>query len=147
MRRFRTGIVIAGLLAITGCGGGTTYANRPRPPAPINLSVYINNARVSVSPSTVGAGPVSFVVTNSATSTESLSIQTPDGGQTLGSTGPINPQATAELTVNFTPGDYTVGAGSQGNAEATQSTPSSIQPATIHIGPQRTSGSSELLQP
>jgi hypothetical protein len=109
--------------------------------------VYINNARVSVSPSTVGAGPVSFVVTNSATNTESVTIQTPDGGQTLGSTGPINPQATAQLTVNFTPGDYTIGAGPQAGSDATQSTSSSIQAATIHIGPERQAGSNQLLQP
>ena len=39
--------------AASSCGGGSTFANKPRPATPVNLTVYINNARVSVSPSSV----------------------------------------------------------------------------------------------
>ena len=89
----------------------------PRPAAPVNLTVFIDNSRVSVSPSTVGAGPVEFIITNQATQTESLAIL-PAGasaGQPLANTGPINPQATAQVTVNFShPGRYSLATGGGG---------------------------------
>ena len=66
MRKTITGMLAVGTLIATGCGGGSTFANKPRPPTPINLTVYINNARVSISPASIGAGPVVFIVTNQA---------------------------------------------------------------------------------
>src|ERR1700758_4033073 len=95
-----TVMTVAVAVAVAGCGGGTQFANKPRPSAPVTLSVYVNDARVSVSPNTVGAGQIIFIVTNQASKTESLSIH-PSGnpGRSLASTGPINPQATAQVTV------------------------------------------------
>jgi hypothetical protein len=146
-RTFGIGLVVSSLVA-AGCGGGTTFANKPRPPTPVNLTVYVNNSRVSVSPSSVGAGPVIFIVTNVADKTESISIHSADGGQTLGTTGPINPQANAQVTVDFrNPGEYTVAADKLATSQAAQFTKSSIQPARIHIGKQRPSASNQLLQP
>jgi hypothetical protein len=148
MRRTTFGILAMCAAAASSCGGGSKFANKPRPATPVNLTVYINNSRVSVSPSSVGAGPVIFIVTNAASRTETLTIQAPSGTQALGTTGPINPQATAQVTVDFTsPGDYTLGAGKTGGTQAAQSTPSSIQPAKLHIGHARPSASNALLQP
>ncbi len=147
MRRWTFGIFAAAGLAVAGCGGGTTFANKPRPPTPVNLTVYINNARVSVSPSAVGAGPVVFIVSNAADQTVSLNIGTRDGSS-IGTTGPINPQSTAQVTVDFrNPGTYVVSAGKSGQTQAEQSQPSSISPAALHIGKQRPSASNQLLQP
>jgi hypothetical protein len=147
MRRLTFGILAVTAVAASGCGGGTTFANKPRPPAPVNMTVFVSNSRVSVSPSAVGAGPVVFIVTNSADQTESINVQTADGIH-LASTGPINPQSTAQVTVDFhDPGTYTVNAGQTGSTQASQNQPSSIQPATIHIGRQRPSASDQLLQP
>ena len=148
MRRWTFWSLAIGALTVAGCGSGTTFANKPRPPIPVNLTVYINNARVSVSPSSVGAGPVVFIVSNAADRTVSLSIQTRDGS-TLATTGPINPQATAQVTVDFRqPGTYVVAAGKTGGTtQAAQNQPLTIQPATIHIGKARPSGSDQLLQP
>jgi hypothetical protein len=110
--------------------------------------VYINNARVSVSPSAVGAGPVVFIVTNAATQTESLNIQAPGGSQNIATTGPINPQSTAEVTVDFhNPGLYTVAASKAGSTQAAQASSTPIQAAPLHIGKPRPNGSNELLQP
>jgi hypothetical protein len=149
MRSMTFGILAATALSVSACGSsGGTFANRPRPPAPVNLTVYVNNSRVSVSPSSVGAGPVVFIVTNAASETESLNIQFPGGSQDIATTGPINPQATAEVTVDFRhPGTYTVAASKPGENQASLLTPSGIQPATLHIGKPRPSGSNELLQP
>jgi len=147
MRRWTFGICAVISVTAAGCGGGTTFANKPRPPTPVNLTVYINNARVSVSPSSVGAGPVVFIVSNAADKTVSLNIGSSDG-TSIGTTGPINPQSTAQVTVDFRdPGLYKVSAGATGKTQAQQNQPSSISPATLHIGKQRASGSNQLLQP
>ena len=145
MRRTTLAILLASALAISACGGGTTFANRPRPPTPVNLTVYINDSRVSVSPSAVGAGPVV-----SGAASVAGTVHAPGGGS-LANTGPINPQATAQVIVDFRdPGDYTVSTGRPRTteaAQAAQAAPSSIQSATIHIGKSRPSASNALLQP
>ena len=61
-------------LAAAACGSTSSGAVTPRPPAPVNLTVYIDNSRVSVSPTSVGAGPVTFIITNQASQAESLAI-------------------------------------------------------------------------
>jgi len=149
MRNTTFAILVATMLILSACGSsGSTFANRPRPASPVNLTVYINNARVSVSPSSVGAGPVVFIVTNAATQTESLNIQAPGGSQSLATTGPINPQATAEVTVDFrNPGNYTVAATKPGSTQAAQAAATPIQAAPLHIGKPRPNGSNDLLQP
>lgn len=150
MRRRTIGILAVSALGLAGCGSGGTFANKPRPATPINLAIYVNNARVSVSPASVGAGPVVFIVTNQATQAVTLTIL-PAGAsaaQPLADTGPINPQGTAKVTVNFdTPGDYTVTTGSQGATDAATATNPPIRPASLHIGAPRPSGSNALLQP
>lgn len=149
MRKITIGVLAMAAVAVTGCGSTAKYANRPAPPHPVNLTVYINNARVSLSPSTVGAGPVTFIVTNQASNAESLTVGQSGGGQALAHTGPINPQATAQVTVDFTAqGDYTVATGGGATDEASLAGASpSIQPATVHIGPPRPSSSGNLLRP
>jgi hypothetical protein len=149
MRRMTIGILGIGALTVAGCGGSGTFANKPRPPVPVNLTVYINNARVSVSPRSVGAGPVVFIVTNQSTKAESLAVM-PKGGpasRALADTSPINPQATAQVTVNVNPGEYTVSTTTGGATEAARATASPIRSARLHIGPPRPSASNQLLQP
>jgi hypothetical protein len=132
-------------LAVSACGSTSQGATTPRPPAPVNLTVYIDNHRVSLSPSSVGAGPVAFIITNQASQAESLSIL-PTGsaaGQALANTGPINPQATAQVTVDFSSsGAYSVSTGGgQGDSG------SSIRAAKLTVGKARGNGNNQLLQP
>jgi hypothetical protein len=149
MTRTTTLGTLGGLaIVLAACGGGSHYANKPRPATPVDLTVYVNNARVSVSPASTGAGPVVFIVTNQASSAQSVTIH-PQGNsnQSLANTGPINPQATAQVTVDLkTPGDYTVDT-SAGGSDAAVATTRKIHPASIHIGPPRASSSNVLLQP
>jgi hypothetical protein len=136
--------------AAAGCGSGTHFANRPRPPSPINLTVYINDQRISVSPVSFGAGPVVLVVTNQASNAESLRVVPSAGSaaQPLADTGPISPQATAQVTVNLsTPGNYTVATAPNGSTEAAAAAPAGIHPAVLHVGKARASASNSLLQP
>jgi hypothetical protein len=149
MRRTTVATITLTIVAVSGCGGGSQFANRPRPATPINLTVYVSDARVSVSPSTVGAGEVIFIVTNQASKTESLSVHpTGNPGLSLASTGPINPQATAQVTVDLHgPRDYTISAAKTGRTQAARATAVAIQPGKLHVGKPRASASNALLQP
>lgn len=150
MRRNTAGMLGLAAVALAGCGGGSHFANQTRPPAPVNLTVYINDQRISVSPSTVGAGPVQLIVTNQATNAVSLTVQPTNdsSAQPLADTGPISPQGTAQVTVDLSPpGDYTVGIAPSGSTQAAASAPTGIQPAVVHVGKARQGSSSQLLQP
>jgi hypothetical protein len=141
--RTTIGMLAVSALAVSACGATSKGATTPRPPAPVNLTVYIDNSRVSLSPSRVGAGPVAFIITNQASQAESLAIL-PAGsaaGQPLANTAPINPQATAQVTVNFTsPGTYALSTGGGGSG-------ASIRSASLHVGKPRPNSNNQLLQP
>jgi hypothetical protein len=145
---FAAMLLVAACL-IAGCGNSTKFANKPRPAIPVDLTVYINNSRVSLSPAKVGAGEVIFIVTNQADRAESLTVHpSGDSSTQLATTGPIQPQATAQVTVDLRrPGDYTIGTSPSGQTQAELATATKIQPAALHIGPARPSSSNTLLQP
>ena len=141
-------MLVSAALGVAGCGGGLHYANLPRQPSPINLTVYIDDQRVSVSPTSVGAGPVELIVTNQASNAESLTVLAAGAAasQPLADTGPISPQGTAQVTVNLkSPGDYTVGISPSSDAAA--ATQTRIRATTLHVGRARPSASNQLLQP
>jgi hypothetical protein len=132
-------------LAVSACGSSATGATTARPATPVNLTVYIDDNRVSVSPSSVGAGPVDFIITNQASNAESLAILRTGAaaGQSLATTGPINPQGTAQVTINFSsPGRYSLATSGGG-----QGSVSGIRAASLRIGPRRTDSNHQLLQP
>jgi hypothetical protein len=146
----RIGLVVIATGVIAGCGSSAHFANRPSPPTPVNLTVYINDQKVSVSPTSVGAGPVVLIVTNQASTAQSLTVL-PAGAsaaQPIADTGAINPQATAQVTVNLnTPGSYTVGTTPNASTEAAAAVPTGVRPAVLRVGQSRPTGSNVLLQP
>ncbi|MFL5860430.1 MAG: hypothetical protein ACJ780_06585 [Solirubrobacteraceae bacterium] len=146
--RIRTfGQLALSALVLAACGSaGGTSVSLPRSPDPVNMAVYVNDSRVSVSPRSVGAGPITFIVTNQASHAESLAISRA-GGSTLANTAPINPQGTTQVSVDFKPGVYKITTGPRGRNDAQISKQSSIRPASIHIGRQRKSSSGSVLQP
>ena len=150
MRKTTSLLLALSAVATAGCSSSGTFANKPAPPQPVNVTVYINDAKISASPNKVGAGPVNFVVTNQASKSESLTVL-PAGssaGQPLADTGPINPQGTAQVMVNFTSqGDYTIATANGGGSDANNANPSSIAPITIHVGKPRSGESTQLLTP
>ncbi|MDQ6818039.1 MAG: hypothetical protein M3018_11635 [Actinomycetota bacterium] len=147
--RGTAGIVLVGALVFGGCGAEGGGVSQLSPPVSINLTVYINDSRVSLSPDSVGAGPVVLIVTNQASSTQSLKLL-PAGAPAvapLASIGPISPRGTAQAKVFIrTPGDYALTTAVSG-ALGTPPGTTTVQAATLHIGPRRPSGSSDLLQP
>jgi hypothetical protein len=142
----RTIAMLAGtVLAVSACGSTAQGVSTPRPAAPVNLTVFIDNSEVSVSPTSVGAGPVAFIITNQASQTESLSIlhAGASAGQPLADTGPINPQGTAQVTVDFSsPGRYSLATAGGGAGAG-----STIRAASIRIGAKRANSDTQLLQP
>jgi hypothetical protein len=150
MRGTTVGMLVFAAATVAGCGSSTHFANQPRPPSPVNLTVYINDQRISVSPGSVGAGPVVLIVTNQASNAESLTVLPvgSSGATPLADTGPISPQGTAQVTLNLnTPGDYTVATASNGSTQAAAALPSGVHPALLHVGKPRPSASNSLLQP
>jgi hypothetical protein len=139
--------ILGACAVVAGCGSaGGTAPTQARPPSPVNLTVYVNDSRVSVSPSRVGAGPVVFIVTNQATKSEGLAISRTGQSSPIASTAPINPQGTTQVSVNFSPGDYTIATQRHGT-DAQLSQQPTIRSASIHIGRERPNGSNQLLQP
>ena len=126
------------IFALAGCGGGKDFANHPRPPETLQLTGVITNARVTISPNKVGAGPVIITVSNQTSRSRTLTL---DGQGIQERVGPINPLDTAQLQKTLKPGTYTVTAGSEA------ATAHSIAPAHLIIGKQRQSGSNKVLLP
>ena len=148
MRKTTFAMLAAVLFLVAGCGKSSTFANKPSPPVPVNMTVYINDARVSVSPSSVGAGEVVFIITNQASKAVTFTVHAGGAGAQLASSGPINPQGTDQVAVDFThPGYYTLTTSSGGQTDAQAATPRPIQSALIRVGQPRASASNQLLQP
>jgi hypothetical protein len=135
-RRFVLLLVVAGAgaLPVLGCGGDGERTSNLRPPAPINVAVQIGDARVSVSPSRFGAGPITIVASNQSGASRRLTIEGPRLRQSI---GPINPQDTATLKLTVNPGSYTFSADGTGGPK----------PGTVAVGPKRPSSQNELLLP
>jgi hypothetical protein len=127
------------LLGLGGCGSSGGYANQPRPPAPANVAVAINDSRVLISPASIGAGPVVLLVANESSRSRDLVVDGAGGAACVrepASTGPINPQGTARVSVGLVPGACVVSVRDGGPA-----------PVRLTVGPERTSAQADLLQP
>lgn len=135
---------VAAALGLAGCGGSSHFADKSRPATPVNIGVYVNDRAVSVSPASVGAGPIVFLVTNSAATTELVTIRGDGGGsQTAATTGPINPGTSAQVQADLGTGSYVVTTSAPGGAASVRT----IRPAKLKIGPPRPNANNAVLQP
>ncbi|HYM56381.1 MAG TPA: hypothetical protein VES79_00315 [Solirubrobacteraceae bacterium] len=138
MRRTFTWLLL--LAPLAGCGSGDDYANRPRPPAPINVTAAISDARVSVSPRRFGAGPIVLIISNQSSSAQEVTFETGElgasqPGRTFNTT-PINPRGTAALKMDVREGDWELRTRDNG-----------IRAADVKVDVTRKSAQDELLQP
>lgn len=137
-------LVVCGGVVLAACGG-EDFENEPRPPVPVQLTGVVTDARVTVSPARLGAGPIVLTISNQ---TKASHIVVLEGTGTLGTearqvrerVGPVNPGDTATIQKTLLPGRYEVQASS--NSRRT-----GIDPALLTIGPARPSGKDELLLP
>jgi hypothetical protein len=132
-------LAAAACCAISACGGGNDYANKPRPPAPINVTAAISTKKISISPKTFGAGPIVVVISNQTNSPQVLTLQTQElGGSKPGikeTSETIGPRDTGTMQVNVREGQYQVSA------------KGGVQSATLKVGKERRSAQDQLLQP
>ncbi|HVS28753.1 MAG TPA: hypothetical protein VHE14_04325 [Solirubrobacteraceae bacterium] len=142
MRTVSLSLLAAAALGIAGCGG-SNYKNQPRPATPIDVGAAINQKRITVSPTNFGAGPVVLIITNQSTVSQDVRVRSepnpgvqskcPPVDQT---TGPINPQDTAELKVDLCEGAYNV-----------RTAANTVKGARLVVGTPRTSAQNQVLQP
>ena len=136
----------AAALLLSACGEDDEYKNELRPPTPINVTAAISSDDISVSPTRFGAGPILLIVTNQSGASQVVTLEVdefasnPSRSKQAGlrqSTGPINPNDTAQLKVVVNEDTtYTV-----------RTDDDEIEPATITVGAQRPSAQNEVLQP
>ncbi len=140
MRKRMLGALSVAAIFIAGCGSNHSYGNASRPPAPVNVSVSLTNARVQISPDRLGAGPVVLIVANESGRSRDLTLSAAGGaGSCLSddaSSGPINPQGVVRLQVDLVEGDCAVRVRDGG-----------LHPAQLTVGPARASAQDDLLQP
>lgn len=132
-------------VVVAGCGSTTPldFKGKSRPSPPVDVSVYVNDRGVSISPSSVGAGLVVFYVTNQATRAEMITVVRAHHPNLLAVTsGELQPNGTATVTADLRKGHYGLtGSGFVGG------NPAPIAPALLRVGPPRQAGDSALLQP
>ena len=126
--------------AVAACGGGDDYQNKPRPPAPINVTAAIDAKHVRVSPRAFGAGPVVIIISNQSGAAQKVRFESDELGAAHGgikrSTEAIEPRSTGQLKVDAAEGSYTLSASGTG-----------IAPATLKVGAKRRSSQNDLLLP
>jgi hypothetical protein len=121
-------------MTAAGCGGGSKFQNKPRPPAPVQLTGVITEKGVTVSPNRVGAGPVILLISNQTQQAHTITL---DGGSTKDTVGPINPLDTAKVQQTLQQGAYQVKAGSS------KALTKELKPGTLTVGPERKSSSGQ----
>jgi hypothetical protein len=134
----RAGAVVAATLALAlvgaGCGGGDEARSQERPPVPINVSVLIGPQRITASPDKIGAGPVTFLVSNQSSASQTLTM---DGPRLTRTIGPIPPGDTATVKATMQTGEFTISAEDSAG----------LKPGKLTVGPPRPSAQSDLLLP
>lgn len=141
LRRTLVALATLGALGLASCGGDDDdYANELRPASPINVTAYVSEKSVSVSPAKFGAGPIVVIVTNQSDASQDVTLETDAlGASTPGisqSTGPISPRGTGRLKIDVKSGTYTLKVGTD-----------TISPAKLTVGSPRASAQNEVLQP
>lgn len=145
-RRAILGVFLTAI-TLTACGSSNHFANQARPAVPVNVSVYINDHRVSVSPDTVSPGAVTLTITNQASNSASLEVMRAGSSNSITSTGPISPQANDQVTVDLSAGQYSVGIAAANSTQAAAATPTGITSGTLTVQGKRQSSNNQLLQP
>jgi len=136
-RSWAAGAVLAAGLA--SCGPAAEHANRPRPPASIDVTAAIAGGRIHLSRAAFGAGPVVLLIANQTARPQRLTFETADSEARPGITvtsPPIAPAGTATVEVDVPRGRYRV-----------RTNRRDVRPASVRVGPARRSAQDALLSP
>jgi hypothetical protein len=122
---------------VAGCGEDD-FKNEARAPVREELTGVIQPDELTVSPSKLGAGPVSITISNQTDDPHSITLE---GNSTVDRAGPVQPGDTATIQKTLRPGSYEVKAGSE------KAVFREIRPAVLKIGKERKNSNNELLLP
>jgi hypothetical protein len=132
-------LAAAACCGLAGCGSGSDYANKDRPPSPINVTAAISTKKVSISPKTFGAGPIVVIISNQTGAKQKLTLQTSElGGSKPGikaTSNMIDGHDTGTMKLDVRAGDYEL------------STSGGVTAARFTVGKQRRSAQDQLLEP
>ena len=138
-RALAAAAALALLGGAAGCGSDD-YANEPRPASPVLLGARIDSEKVQVSPHEVGAGIMSFTISNQSSEPAALTIVSEPSSTepTLRrkQSGTIEPGDLGSMQVELPPGHYEVGAGDF-----------PAEPVQLTVGRERQSSKNDLLLP
>jgi hypothetical protein len=133
-------LLAAPLAIVLAACGGSDYQNKPRPPAPINVTAAIDAKSVRVSPGSFGAGPIVIIISNQSGAVQRLTFASDELGAAHGgikqSSEMIEPRSTGQLKIDPREGSYTLSARAAG-----------VAPAKLTVGGQRRSSQNDLLLP
>jgi hypothetical protein len=121
----QTAVISAALIGVSGCGS-PGFVRQQSPAITVQLTGVISQDSVSVSPSSVGAGPLVLTMANQSKQTETLTVT---GEKTHLESRPALPNETTTIADTIAPGSYQVSART---ADGTTK-----RPATLIIGPRR----------
>jgi hypothetical protein len=130
------GLAIAAAI-VAGCGEDD-FKNEARAPVREALTGVIQDDKVTVSPSKLGAGPVEITISNQTKADHTITLE---GESIVERQGPVQPGDTATIQKTLRPGSYEVKAGS------TKAVPREIRPAVLTIGKERKDSNNDLLLP
>jgi hypothetical protein len=131
-----TGLAIAAVI-VAGCGD-EDFKNEARAPIREALTGVIQNDKVTVSPSKIGAGPVEITISNQTKADHTVTLE---GESIVERQGPVAPGDTLTIQKTLTKGSYEVKAGSE------KAVPREIRPAVLRIGEERKNSNNDLLLP
>jgi hypothetical protein len=131
-------LALALAASLAACGE-EDFANDPRPPVPVELTGVIQSKKVTLSPAKVGAGPVLLTISNQTD--EEHSVVLSGGSRADAVVEGVVPTGTATIQRTLAPGTYEVRAGSD------VAVPKAIEPATLKVGAERPSSSTDLSLP
>jgi hypothetical protein len=130
------GLAIAAAV-VAGCGG-EDFKNEARAPIREALTGVIQNDKVTVSPSRLGAGPVEITISNQTDADHTVTLE---GESIVERQGPVQPGATVTIQKTLSKGSYQVKAGSE------KAVPKEIRPAVLTIGKERKNSNNDVLLP
>jgi hypothetical protein len=131
-------LALALAASLAACGD-EDFANDPRPPLPIELTGVIQSKKVTLSPAKVGAGPVLLTISNQTDREHSVILS--GGSRADAVVEGVPPAGTATIQRTLAPGTYEVRAGSD------VAMPKEVEPATLKVGAERPSSSTDLSLP
>lgn len=121
------------LLALSAAGcGADDYANNPRPPAVIAVSVFIGEDRIAYSPREFGAGPAQFIIVNQTGTDQNVTISSDRNERTV----PVARSQSVKQKLTVEPGYLLIEADN-----------TAAEPLEIEVGPERESAQQDLNQP